>query len=88
MNNKQSFGSTGGVEGFESAAKIIPGGYIVELKIPYRSLTAKEGTVIGFDLQINDDQGAGKRDSIVKWNDITNNSWQNTSGFGLLIFKK
>ena len=88
FNNKQSFGSTGNVDGFKSATKIIPGGYVVEAKIPFKTITAKEGTIIGFDLQVNDDQGTGKRDSIAKWNDETNNSWQNTSGFGLLIFKK
>ena len=88
FKNKQSFGSTGDVDGFQSVAKTIQGGYIVETRIPYRSLIAKQGTIIGFDLQVNDDQGTGERDSIAKWNDITNNSWQSTAGFGLLIFKK
>ncbi|MBN1799516.1 MAG: endo-1,4-beta-xylanase [Spirochaetales bacterium] len=87
-NNEQSFGSTGPVEGFESAAKKMSGGYVVEVKIPYRSLTPKPGTIIGFDFQVNDDQGSGKRDSISKWNDPTNDSWQSTAGFGVLIFKK
>jgi hypothetical protein len=46
------------------------------------------GAIIGFDFQVNDDQGSGKRDSISKWNDPTNDSWQSTAGFGVLIFKK
>lgn len=82
--NRQSFGSTGSVEGFESATRQLDTGYAVEAKIPYRTITPQEGTVIGFDLQVNDDQGSGARDSIAKWNDPTNNSWQSTAGFGIL----
>lgn len=88
FKNKTSFGSTGTVEGFQSAAKIISGGYVVEVIIPFRTITGRENTIIGFDLQINDDQGSGKRDSITKWNDPTNDSWQSTAGLGVLIFKK
>jgi endo-1,4-beta-xylanase len=88
FENKQSFGSTGSVDGFESATRIIEGGYAVEVKIPYRSLTPQDGTIIGFDLQVNDDQGSGARDSISKWNDPTNESWRSTAGLGVLIFSK
>jgi len=88
FENKQSFGSTGSVKGFESAAQIIEGGYAVEVKIPYQSLTPQDGTIIGFDLQVNDDQGSGTRDSISKWNDPTNESWRSTAGLGVLIFSK
>jgi endo-1,4-beta-xylanase len=86
--NRASFGSTGTVDGFQSAAKIITGGYAVEMIIPFRTITGSEDTVIGFDLQINDDHGTGKRDSITKWNDPSNDSWQSTSGFGVLMLKK
>ena len=88
FKNTTSFGSTGTVEGFKSAAKIITGGYAVEVVIPFRTIKGAEGTIIGFDLQINDDQGNGKRDSITKWNDPSNDSWQSTAGFGVLTFKK
>jgi len=87
FKNRQTFGSTGSVEGFESAARVIEDGYAVEVKIPYRILVPEDGTVIGFDLQVNDDQGSGARDSISKWNDPTNNSWQSTAGLGVLILK-
>ena len=86
--NRQSFGSTGSVDGFESATRTTGEGYAVEVKIPYRTLTPQDGTVIGFDLQVNDDQGSGVRDSIAKWNDPTNDSWQSTAGFGILTLKK
>jgi len=88
FKNEQSFGSTGSVDGLKSAAQITEGGYTVEVKIPYRNLTSQDGTIIGFDLQVNDDQGSGTRDSISKWNDPTNNSWQSTAGLGILIFNK
>ncbi len=88
FKNEQSFGSTGSVDGFKSATQITEGGYAVEVKIPYRSLAPQDGTIIGFDLQVNDDQGSGARDSISKWNDPTNDSWQSTAGLGVLIFNK
>ena len=34
------------------------------------------------------ENGDGTRDSISKWNDPTDNSYQNTAGFGLLQFVK
>ncbi len=88
FKNEQSFGSTGSVDGFKSATQITEDGYAVEVKIPYRSLAPQDGTIIGFDLQVNDDQGSGARDSIAKWNDPINDSWQSTAGFGVLIFRK
>jgi endo-1,4-beta-xylanase len=89
FKNLVSYGSTGEISGLKSATKIVNGGYVVEVMIPYRSsLAAKEDTVIGFDIQVNDDQGSKSRDSISKWNDPTNNSWISTSGYGSLILKK
>ncbi len=86
--NTTSFGSTGDVDGFESVALVIDGGYAVEVILPYRTITPTAGTVIGFDFQVNDDQGSGVRDSISKWNDATNESWQSTSGYGVLILQE
>jgi endo-1,4-beta-xylanase len=88
FKNFQSFGSTGSINGFTSAVKIIDNGYAVEAKIPFRSIKAADGVTIGFDFQVNDDQGSGNRDSIAKWNDPTNDSWQSTAGYGILVFKK
>jgi endo-1,4-beta-xylanase len=85
--NKPSASATN-VEGFKSCAKITDKGYLVEAIIPFRTIIPKEGTVMGFDFQVNDDQKSGKRDSIAKWNDPTNDSWQSTKHFGNLIFKQ
>ncbi|MBN1798995.1 MAG: hypothetical protein JW822_10480 [Spirochaetales bacterium] len=86
FKNKQSASATD-VKGFKSSAKVTDKGYVVEAKIPFRTMKAKAGMVIGFDFQVNDDQKSGKRDSISKWNDLSNDSWQSTKGFGNLVLK-
>ncbi len=60
-------------------------GYTIEVSIPFKSIKGSPGLKIGFDLQVNDDDGSGKRTSIAKWNDPTNDSYRNTSNFGTLI---
>jgi len=42
---------------------------------------------MGFELQINDNQGNNNK-STAKWNDLTNDSWKNTSQYGILTFSK
>lgn len=58
-------------------------GYIVELYVPYLSdIKAKEGTVIGYTVSINDDfDGDGVRDAYVYWttSDLNTAYWENTS---------
>jgi endo-1,4-beta-xylanase len=70
---------------FASAAKVTEGGYIVEIAIPFRFVKPEPGIALGFDLQVNDDDGSGNRTSFAKWNDPTNESFRNTSGFGKLL---
>ncbi|OCT12186.1 hypothetical protein A8709_30540 [Paenibacillus pectinilyticus] len=63
----------------------IPGGYSVELAIPWStlSLTPSAGMTIGFDVANNDtDTGTG-RDSQMMWAG-TNDNWTNTASFGSL----
>lgn len=85
--NFENYFSYGGTPAkVTSAARITRTGYDVEVKIPLQTIRGAEGTVIGFDLQINDDAGSGARDSLSKWNDPTNESYRNTSGFGTLTF--
>jgi endo-1,4-beta-xylanase len=71
-----------------SAPAVTADGYVIEVKIPFRFIKPKPGTKIGFDLQINDDPGSGRRESYAKWNDPTNESFRNTSGFGTLILEQ
>ena len=50
------------------------GGYIVTLAIPW-TLEVSEGSVIGFDAQVNDANDQGVRQSIAKFADLTDNTW-------------
>ncbi|WP_163215704.1 endo-1,4-beta-xylanase [Clostridium thermarum] len=83
-DNQQSFGSTGPLEGFRSATKITDKGYIVEAAVPLSAITPKAGTIIGFDLQVNNADDSGSRVSVVTWCDPSGNSWSSTSGLGNL----
>jgi len=84
-DNEQSFGGSTNSNGFKSATSLTQSGYIVEEAIPWTSITPSNGTIIGFDLQVNDADENGKRTGIVTWCDPSGNSWQDTSGFGNLM---
>ncbi len=88
-DNEQSFGGNASADAFVTATRTVPGGYIVEASIALDAIQPKEGTLIGFDIQVNDDgQGNGSRSSVVTWNDPTGISFRNTSRFGVLLFAK
>lgn len=83
--NTQSFGGNAFADNIKSATKVVDGGYIVEAAIRLDAITPQEGTVIGFDFQVNNDQnGDGVRDSVAIWCDPTGQSYQNTSRLGAL----
>ena len=71
-------------EGFESAVSLTDSGYLVEMKIPV-SRVLQGNEVLGFDAQINDSNEKGERISVAKFNDSTDNSWQSTQYWGVLI---
>lgn len=85
-DNEQSFDPNPEREGFITATRLTDTGYIVEASIKFLTIKPVVGQSIGFDFQVNDDQGAGRRESIAIWNDSTGNSWQDPSGLGNLIF--
>ncbi|WP_127530163.1 endo-1,4-beta-xylanase [Paenibacillus kobensis] len=79
-------GSLGG--NLISAAKRTASGYVIEASIAWTGMPPQAGSVIGFDVQINNDEdGDGDRDSVAIWNDTSGMSWQNTSGLGLLVLE-
>ncbi|MDK2806158.1 MAG: endo,4-beta-xylanase [Thermoanaerobacterium sp.] len=84
-DNEQSFGGSTNSNGFKSATSLTQSGYIVEEAIPFTAIIPSNGTIIGFDLQVNDADENGKRSGIVTWCDPSGNSWQDTSGFGNLM---
>lgn len=85
FDNEQSFGSNPGGSPLTSAAIVTDTGYIVEAAIDLDKINATEGTVIGFDLQVNNsDNSNGTRDSVAIWNDISGNSWSSLAKIGVV----
>jgi len=74
------------VSGVQHAWAAIPGGYSVEISIPWSQLglTPAADLSIGFDIGYDDDDNGGARDGQAVWYGNVNN-YTNTSGFGTLI---
>ena len=82
--NETSFNPASIDDSFVSAATTSAGAnYIVEMKIPFKTITPENNTKIGFDAQINDAKG-GARQSAASWNDTTGNGYQDTSVYGVI----
>jgi endo-1,4-beta-xylanase len=84
FSNLQSVGGQTSTDYLESAVSLIDGGYRVEMAVELRFVAAEPGSLLGIDFQVNDDFGDGVRSGISKWNDLTNESWRNASGWGVL----
>lgn len=84
---EESFGTIPEVLGFDSTVKEISGGYLIETAIPLLA-KATVGVTMGFDAQINDSNQNGMRQSISKFNDITDNSYQSTDRWGNVLLVK
>jgi endo-1,4-beta-xylanase len=71
------------------AGKVTPTGYVIEIGIPWASAEEWIGTpakTIGFDVQLNDNDGDG-RVSILAWSGGENNNWQYPNLMGDLNLK-
>ncbi|GAA4834900.1 hypothetical protein GCM10023310_10490 [Paenibacillus vulneris] len=69
--------------GFESAAAVDGTNYVVEMKIPFKTITPQNGTRIRFDAQVNDAAGSTLQ-SVATWNDILGRANKSTEVFGNL----
>jgi len=85
-NNSLSVGGWGTANIIDSAARVTDDGYLVELRILLQKEKGEIGRVMGIDFQVNDNFGNASREGISKWNDPTNESWRNTSGWGSVEF--
>ncbi|WEK54611.1 MAG: endo-1,4-beta-xylanase [Candidatus Cohnella colombiensis] len=83
FDNETSFNPTSIANGFESATKVSGTNYVVEVKIPFKSITPDIDMKLGFDVQINDGKD-GARQSVATWNDTTGQGYQDTSVYGVL----
>ncbi len=86
--NEQSFAGAATPDRFKTVTRLFEGGYVVEMAIKWKTITPSEGTVIGFDFQVNDADSSGSRVGMMKWSDPTNNTWQDLSRIGNLILSK
>lgn len=84
FDNEKSVTDGLSTDNFTSATTLTDTGYIVEFAIPSTLGGLKANQVVGFDVQVNDDDGSGKRTSIANWNDLTGLGYTNTSNYGLL----
>jgi hypothetical protein len=78
--------NNGTVSGIEFKMVGTPTGYILEVKFPWVGLgltSPKSGVMLGFDLQIWDDDNGGDGDNKIGWHSSTDNAWQDPSLFGI-----
>lgn len=87
FKNVKTVGGHATQDNYMSATRIVDGGYVVEAAIALDTIAPAAGTLIGFDLQVNNDQDGGTRDSVFIWNDPTGQSYTNTSRLGVLELK-
>jgi len=85
FDNVQSFGADANAEKITSAVKAVDSGYIIEAAISFDPIGPADGSLIGFDIIVNDDRnGDGTIDSIVAWNDGIGEPYRNASKLGIL----
>ncbi|MHA0857352.1 endo-1,4-beta-xylanase [Paenibacillus sp. CMAA1364] len=83
--NEQSYNGVASADNFHTRTQLVDGGYIVEATIDLDPKYTVADSVIGFDIQVNNDEtGDGTRSSVAIWNDPTGSSYENTSRFGAL----
>jgi hypothetical protein len=69
--------------------EIKPDGYTVNLTIPLDALLLKQpvkGKCIGFDIAVDNAEGAGKADQQLLWNS-TGNAYKDRCSFGFIEFR-
>ncbi|MBQ8824921.1 MAG: endo-1,4-beta-xylanase [Ruminococcus sp.] len=85
FDNEKSVTDGLSTDNFISAAKKTSDGYIVEVALPFTISSFKANQIVGFDVQINDDNtGDGKRTGMANWNDLSGMGYTDTSGFGIM----
>jgi endo-1,4-beta-xylanase len=82
--NEVTVGTGGKLEAVKSGAKVVDGGYNVTIAVPFQLGEPVAGAYIGFDIQVNDDDGSGVRTGQRNWCDDTNNGWRIPAVFGNL----
>ncbi|WP_224721580.1 endo-1,4-beta-xylanase [Paenibacillus vietnamensis] len=85
FDNEKSVSPDSSTAKLISAAKRTADGYVIEASIAWTGTPPKDGSLIGFDVQVNNDENDdGVRDSVAIWNDTSGLSWMNMTGIGVL----
>jgi hypothetical protein len=74
---RQGMSNDGVLHGSEPA----PGGYNIEVAIPWTTLGVSPGGHIGMEIHVNDDDDGGFRDAQVSWRTTAGNAWTVPSVF-------
>ena len=83
--NSHSFNGTKCLEeNVKSEAVVTEDGYRIEAAFKWTDITAEPGTLVGFDIQINDADDTGKRVGTLNWADKSGNGWSSPSVFGTI----
>jgi endo-1,4-beta-xylanase len=88
FDNERTVNPPAFAQGLDSAAAVQGKSYTVQMKIPFKTIVPAADAFIGFDVQINGASAQGIRQSVAVWNDTTGNSFQDTSGYGVLKLVK
>ncbi|WP_117215083.1 endo-1,4-beta-xylanase [Allorhizocola rhizosphaerae] len=85
FTNRQTVGGGLAIDptNLTSATAAVPGGYVVEARIALDTISPRDGSLLGFDLQVNDATG-GRRTAASSWHDPTGAAYVNTSRWGVL----
>lgn len=59
-------------------------GYVVEMSILIPGGVMEPSHEMGIEFQVNDHRGRQGREAVVKWNHVEDDSWEDTSNFGIV----
>ncbi len=68
----------------QGAAAKTDSGYVVEMSILIPGKVMEPGYKMGIELQVNDHRGGQGREAVMKWNHVEDDSWEDTSNFGIV----
>ena len=71
-------------EDIQGAAAKTKSGYIVEMAVLIPGRVLEPGCKMGIEMQVNDHRGNNGRDAVMKWNHAEDDTWEDTSHFGVL----
>ncbi|SCX91715.1 endo-1,4-beta-xylanase [Butyrivibrio sp. INlla14] len=84
--NAYSFNGTKCVaENVNSAAVVTEEGYVIEAAFKWTDIMAHVGAQVGFDIQVNDADAAGRRLGYLNWADKSGNGWSSPAVFGTIV---